>query len=98
MADYFGVGMRPAGQCTCERSVTENKPVDGDACACGKRPAGMSLPLSFSTDRYEQNTDDDMYRFMHMRKSREDRCCCSRRLGDRFHHESLINLSYAQSR
>lgn len=50
--------MRPAGQCTCERSVTENKPVDGDACACGKRPAGMPPLLSFSIDRYEQSTDD----------------------------------------
>lgn len=27
--------------------MTENRPVDGDACACGQRPAGMSY-FSFS--------------------------------------------------
>ncbi|KAL1988555.1 hypothetical protein VTN96DRAFT_8950 [Rasamsonia emersonii] len=32
--------MRPAGQCTCERAVTENRPVTGEACPCGSRPAG----------------------------------------------------------
>ncbi|CAG8908954.1 unnamed protein product [Penicillium egyptiacum] len=31
-------GSRPAGQCTCERSVTENKPIAGETCACGSRP------------------------------------------------------------
>jgi len=35
--------MRPAGQCTCERSVTENKPVAGDACPCGQRPSGKVI-------------------------------------------------------
>jgi hypothetical protein len=38
--NLFEIGSRPAGQCTCERAVTENKPVAGQACACGSRPQG----------------------------------------------------------
>jgi hypothetical protein len=34
-------GLRPAGECTCERATTENHPVTGEACPCGKRPEGM---------------------------------------------------------
>lgn len=33
-------GARPAGQCTCERSASENQPVEGETCACGARPSG----------------------------------------------------------
>lgn len=36
------LGSRPAGQCTCERSVSENKAVEGDTCPCGSRPSGES--------------------------------------------------------
>jgi hypothetical protein len=44
--DYLG--MRPAGKCTCERSVAENKAVTGDSCSCGQRPAGeFSLTLNY---------------------------------------------------
>lgn len=88
MADCTGVGMRPAGQCTCERSVTENRPVDGDACACGQRPAGMFI--SFLVDSLEVSPDNDSYRIVHMRKSRANRCRRPKRIGDGLHHESLI--------
>lgn len=30
---------RPAGECTCSRSTSENAKVDGETCACGSRPA-----------------------------------------------------------
>lgn len=39
-------GQRPAGQCTCERSISENSPVKGPTCPCGRRPAGMSISIS----------------------------------------------------
>lgn len=32
------IGARPAGQCTCERSTSENQAVSGAACPCGSRP------------------------------------------------------------
>lgn len=38
--NMFEIGSRPAGQCTCERSVTENQTIAGETCACGSRPQG----------------------------------------------------------
>lgn len=38
--DANDVGARPAGECTCERATSENQPVSGEACPCGKRGAG----------------------------------------------------------
>ena len=38
--NIFEIGSRPAGQCTCERSVTENQAIAGETCACGSRPQG----------------------------------------------------------
>ena len=32
---------RPAQHCTCNRSDSENKALDGATCSCGKRAAGM---------------------------------------------------------
>lgn len=40
------IGSRPAGQCTCERAMSENHPISGDACPCGKRGAGTFHLLS----------------------------------------------------
>lgn len=34
----YSAGSRPVGQCTCERSTSENHPVTGEACPCGARP------------------------------------------------------------
>lgn len=32
------IGSRPVGQCTCERSASENHPFTGSSCPCGARP------------------------------------------------------------
>lgn len=34
----YTTGARPVGECTCERAPSENQPVMGVTCPCGKRP------------------------------------------------------------
>jgi hypothetical protein len=52
------LGMRPAGQCTCERSVTENRPVGSEACPCGQRPAGKFEPCLPGTFWFPEESSD----------------------------------------
>lgn len=36
---------RKAGECTCSRAPTENKGIEGEGCACGKRAKGELIFL-----------------------------------------------------
>ena len=39
------IGARPAGECTCDRAVTENSKISGATCACGQRAASKPFPM-----------------------------------------------------